>query len=404
MNLIERCKTTLFYFVILIPLFFLIVLISNIGLSINRINNHIDHSKIYQKLKSYYDSKRADVSLEGKDNKITIIYKDDSTGSFRRGINFNHSPDDYIIYVYGSSPIISKPPLFAANYLHFPTILESRLNSMTNKKTFRVYNFSMVWADSYSLKEIIELTVDYKKPDLAIFYYEGGVDYELAYRAANIKEGYYFIKSGFLKKLFSWKCLDKIPGWKTLVSYGDWFLVAYVEPSLINFMQRLGLVRIDSEPFKKYNQLIIEDFKANILKLINYVERKNTALVFVTCLDNLKAKPCGIYRITQKYYELGLQEEDYSQMIEYLVKAKDSEIFTGDLRGKSEVYEFLRSLSNLGSSNVYVFDLRQRLFQEQFTFDYDYFYDYGHLKPKANEIIADYLYEFIVDKIKPINN
>jgi len=398
--LIKKFKIICFYSVTVFISFLLAASVLNIILSIYRINHKIDHTKSYLKLKEYYNSERAEVLLEKSDNKIILTYSlsSDYNESFKKELSFTHHPDDYVIYVYGSSTIVSKPPVFSDNYYHFPDILESRLNSSPSKKDFKVYNFGVKWADSYAIKKIAESTVDFKLPDLLIYYYEGGADYELAYRTAGIKEQYYLLKSGLLKNLFAHRFFDKIPGWKTTVSYANWFLIAYVEPVLINLIQMSGLVEIKPEPFEKYNSLIYEDIKKNILDVASYAEKNNIPIIFITCLDNIKAKPFGIYKTTQKYYKSALEEKNYSKKMEYFIEAKDSEIFTGDIRAKSEVYDFFRNLPKRNFSHVYLFDLREQMFKEGFSFDYDYFYDYGHPKPHTNKIIADYLFEFIKNR------
>ena len=396
-----KYSKALFFFILFLPLILLLLLaISNIAYQINKINRGIDHAQIYQELKNYYNSKRSEVSLDVQHGRVFITYKYNREPSmtFKREFVLDDSDEDFVIYLYGSSPIVSKPPIIGKGYLHFSTILESMLNRSSDRKIFKVYNFGMKWADSYAMKKIVELTIDYKKPDLVVIYYEGGVDYELAYRAGKIKERYYLFKSGFLKTLLTPRFLDNIRGWKIFVAYGNWFMHGYLEPRLINFIQRLRLVKIDPEPFNRYNQLVFENFKENIIDLVSYVDKKDLPIIIVTCLDNLEARPFGVYNITNRLYTLGMKEKDYYRKMEYLIKAKDSELFTEDIRAKTEAYKFLQDLIELESLNIYVFDLRQKLFKEQFEFDYNYLYDYGHLKPKANEIIADYLYEFLVQR------
>ncbi len=90
-----------------------------------------------------------------------------------------------------------------------------------------------------------------------------------------------------------------------------------------------------------------------------------------------------------------MQEEDPGTRMAYLVKARDSEIFTGDLRAKSGLYDLLRGIKKEG---VHVMDLEGELLEEGFPFNYEYFYDIGHMKPELHEIVAEKLYRFLKEK------
>ena len=387
----------LFFFSLFISLVLLLSFV-NLIYSTYRVNNKIDHDRVWDRLEQYCNTEKAEVSLGKDDEKVILEYKHKAYPflDFCRKIEFNHSSEDFVIYVYGSSPLVSRPPVIGRRYRHFSEILESKLNSRIQEKKFKIYNLAMKWADSYALKEIIEKTVDYSEPDLAVFYYEGGVDYELAYRAARIKEDYYLLKSGLLRRILTPRFLDNVPGWKIVVEYGNWFMNGYLEPALINLVQKLRLVKIDPVPFESYNGLILDRFERNIKHMVNYMDGRGVPLVIVTCLDNLEARPFGVVEITDKLYRKGMEQENYEKKMEYLVRAKDSEIFTEDIRAKTEAYEFLRSLEDLNLSNIFVFDLRRKLFNERIGFDFNYFYDYGHLRPKANRLIAENLYNYLI--------
>ena len=199
-----------------------------------------------------------------------------------------------------------------------------------------------------------------------------------------------------MKWLFCRRTFDRIPGWKQFTSYGDWFVIAYIEPVLINLAQKTGFIRIDRKAFDSYDMLVTEEFGKNMALLGDLMRDKGVPAVFVTALDNITARPFGIPEVTDKYYLSALKKEGYKARMVYFMKAAASEIFTGDIRAKPEAYEFLRNMPHFKEGDLHLFDLRKELMGERFGFGYGYFYDYGHPKPETNNIIADRIYEFML--------
>lgn len=388
----KKVKPLILFFITIIFFFFFIGLIFSIALGIWRIKN-IDHYKIYSELKTYLEENRGEIYVKLKNKTLYIDYEykilDGPYKPSHKEFSFSPSLKDYLIYVYGSSPVVSKPPFYKGKFPHFPSLLETQLNTSLGGN-FKIYNFAMPSFDSFDAKELIKATVDYKKPDLIIYYDVSASDFESAY-FTRIKR-HYFLITGFLENLSRLFLIDKIPGLKLLNELGFWFLRAYLEPNLINLAQRLHLVEIESEPFKKYNQLILRHYKENLYEIIDSLQNKNIPLVIITSVLNLEARPFGIYNITDKYYKQGMGEEKYFSKMKYLIKAKDSEIFTGDVGSKSEVYRYLINLKKRG---VHIFDLRKRLMDLHFEFNYKYFYDYAHMKPSMHRVIAESLYQFL---------
>lgn len=386
-----KLKTSVFYIITSLPLCFLIFFIFGIVNNLYKIKN-IDYARIAADLEDYLESEKATLSLKAVNNKLNVGYDYKINGGpyKPKEINFvfNNNPGDYLIYVYGSSPVISHLPFVSTDSL-FPGILESKLNSGYNRKV-RVYNFGVLSFDSFDIKELMKRTVDYRRPDLIIFY-EGHMDYTAAYTVA-IRKYFYLLKSGFFKKLLGLFSLNRFDKWNRFADVGDWILYSGVEPKLINLMQRLKIIEIKPEPFSWYNRLILHYYKRNITEIINFAKEKNVPIVFITPVANLEVRPYGIYSITTEYFALGMKEKDYLKRIEYLFMARDSEIFTGDLRAKSGLNDFLRTLNGEG---VYTLNLENILISNKFEFNYDYFYDIGHIKPKLHKIIAEQIYDFI---------
>ncbi len=392
-------KILLFYAILYLPLLLLILLVFSILYRSYFINN-LDYAKIYCELKDYLDSEKGEINLKITNSELIINYnykiKKGPYKPKKKVLKFAPSSGEIIIYVCGSSPVCSKIPF--SDYKVFPKLLEDILNSNYRKK-FKVYNFGIESFDSFDLKKLVKATFNIYKPDLVI-YYQGHMDYESAYLTV-IKRKFYFLRGGFFKYILGLIFLGKASkapdSVKKLAEFGDWIIRSLIEPNLLNFMQKINLIKIPSAPFRRYNSLIQSCYEKNIKEIIALCKKSNIPIIFITPIANLKAKPFGIYKITQKFYSLGLKERNYYKKIEYLVKAKDSEIFTGDLRAKSELNDFLRNIDN-SAENVFVLDLEKELLKKKFSFGYEYFYDIGHLKPNLHSLIAFYLYNFIKSK------
>jgi len=83
-------------------------------------------------------------------------------------------------------------------------------------------------------------------------------------------------------------------------------------------------------------------------------------------------------------------------MADYMIKAADSEVFSGDFRPKSRDYDTFLDMGRMKMTGVHVLDLWGILLEKGYGFDFRYFYDFGHIKPVFHEIIAGEVYDFLV--------
>jgi hypothetical protein len=387
-------RTILFHVITLLPLFLLLYILFSIGFKIYKIRD-INYGQIHTELSRYLESDKGTFEIERDVDLLRFTY----TYKIKNGVykprqiefTFDHSPDDYLIYVFGSSPIVSKL-LTYPNDILFPAQLQKKLNEVDNKNV-RVYNFGVSSFDSFEIKNLIQHTIEYQKPDM-IIYYEGHMDYESAYLNV-IKDHYFLLRNTLYKKLLLFFRFNQIKGLSKFTEIGDWILRSSIEPYLLNFFQASHAITINPIPFNEYNNLILDYYRKNIFDIIKYAEKDNIPVVFITPIANLEVKPFGIFPITSSDYKRGLHEKKYVKRMEYLTQAKDSEIFSGDLRAKSGLYEFYNTLA---SPNIYVFDLQRKLYQQEFNFGYDYFYDVGHMKPPLHTLIATLVCEYIQEK------
>jgi lysophospholipase L1-like esterase len=370
----KKPKIIIYSLIVYIPLIVLLLVISLFAIRLYNINS-IDYNQDYNQL---------DYSLTSRSESTKIPDFQDLESNLEITTD-----DDFLIYVYGSSSVVIPSRSQA-----FPFYLQRKLQKRYNK-TIKVINYGFSGIDSHILKNIFKKTIDIKKPDLIIIY-AGHNDYTIAYKKF-IKPNYYFIKRHVMERLLIFLNLDKLirPKFTGVIQPDfSWFLENKLEPLLINFFQKIGLINLDQKVFQRYNDLILDYYSKNVLEIMNFSEKREIPLIFITPIGNLEAEPFGIYRITTKNYRAGIKEENYSKRIEYLVKAKDNEIFTEDIRAKSDLNNFLRDLNK---TNVYVLDLEKDFKRKKFSFSYMHFYDYFHFLPETHARITTTLYLFILE-------
>jgi hypothetical protein len=276
--------------------------------------------------------------------------------------------------------------------------MEERLNSMPGEGRFRVYNMAMTSADSPAIFEIVRATTRVKEPDIVIYYYEGGMDYEAAYYAAGIKETFYPLRLMSLKGLLDRTGLSGNRCIARWAEYLSWFNKGYLQTALLDLLQAAGLVKIDTGLFAGINAMIERDFEKNLAVTAEFLAERGIPAVFVANPDNLAAKPCGVYSVTQEYYDRAMAADDPRGKITLLKAARDSELFTGDLRGKSGTRDAIRGLESKGIGGIFVFDLETELEEEGYPLDGSSFYDYAHMKPDMHRKVADEICRYLYSK------
>lgn len=402
MDIRNIAKILVAYLVILLPAALTLALFLNIGLNVIRINKGVDFSYIREQVGTYLRSEKRDASAKLTGDKLSIRYEYTYPRSqydyFERTLVFAPDRNDKVVYVYGSSPAVSKPPFVGARFNTFSEFLEHNLNSSASKHSFKVYNMAMTSADSEAMYEIIRATLRVKRPDLVIYFYEGGMDYEAAYYAAGVKELFYPVTACSMNRLLK---ITGLYGNKKAVrwaGYLSWFNRCYLQPALMNFLQAVGALKVPVKPFDEINAMITRDLEDNLVRTAELVTGLGIPIVFVASPDNLEAKPYGVYSVTQAYFDKAMSAEDPSEKLSFLKKARDSEIFTGDLGARSEAYGVIRALPQKGMDKVYVLDLESELEKEGYPLGYDSFYDYGHMKPGLHSKVAEEIYMYLRSK------
>ncbi|MFA6449211.1 MAG: hypothetical protein WCX65_07090 [bacterium] len=344
---------------------FLAVLLVSVCIDIYKIK-HMNYSRLYTSLKTHLDKKQGFVfpPTEGDRNKAS-----------RKNI-----------YVFGESSLVMS------DGSTFPDYLNEMLNS--GKQGTLVTNWGIPGIDSFSVKRraFQALRTKGRKPDLIVIY-TGHNDYN------NIYQGYMPLYKGLPGTrlllyinyhLQGAKYKDKYcPGDKKC-NYTNYSRA--VSPIVINALQASRLTTLNGSEYTRFNDLMLEHFMKNIRGIIAEAGNLGIPVVICTVIGNLHAEPFGDYRTVSKDYRLGIAARKYEDRIRLLRQARDGEVFSFDVRAKSELNAGIRSLCGDG---VFVLDIENLLIKKRSEFGYDVFIDYFHMKTGTHKTIASMLADFI---------
>ncbi len=296
----NKIKIFLFHLIALTPLFVLIFIAAHFALGVMSVKT-VDHLTIKHDIEDYLRAERGKFSFtrEGDELNGAYDYRLKNVSYKPEKVRFDLSSvgAEKIIYVFGSSPLVSRLFHQSENIL-FPEKLEEKLNSRS-AASVKVHNFGVVSYDSYEIKEMAKALVAEKKPDIIVFY-EGHMDYEAAYMAA-VKPRFFVLRRGLYLKALDYIVGHRFGGLYKFFMVGDWILRSAVEPNLLNVLQRTGILAVDPGPFEGYDRLILDHYKKNLEEIAELSVRSGVPLVIVTPIANMEAKPFGAYGVTGKY-------------------------------------------------------------------------------------------------------
>lgn len=361
-------KKFFFRLILLAPctilLIFLILFIHDIY-KINKIN----HKDIHYEVNNYLQGK------QGYSFPVLITRKrvDENRGIPNSDIN---------IFVFGGSSIIR------GNGDIFSNILEEKLSK--NNPHIQVINFGINGIDSFSVKQRVVHSLEATRinPELMIFYM-GHNDYTNAYHKVITR--FYDSFDFFLKISYFFSNKEY-----------DYYWFSWLKrPIILKFLQQTKLINIWGENYGSYNKLILDYFIKNMNSIINTTSSQKIPIIIITPIGNLHVEPYGDISKVTYFYQQGLDSDDYNESIYYLKKAREAEILTADVRVKQELNDYLR---NINHSDVYIYDLEAQLINNKFEFGNLDFMDYFHFNEDSHELIANYLYKFILKNDKLINS
>jgi len=287
------------------------------------------------------------------------------------------------IYFLGASSLVLPNPT-----LTFPAIVQTLLDHPTSRIV--CHNLARSGIDSYSIKSILSRALELHKPDLVVLY-AGHNDYNIPYRTL-LKPRYHLIRGTRAEQLLETLGADSWFFSRLKVGFGSglgWFLESNLEPLLLKYLQRSGLLRIDDALFARCDAAILAAYVANLEAILGLTREAHLPLVVVVPVCNLETEPVGTPEHTTQPYFQGLAETDQAARLSLLRRARDGDRFGGDLRAKTPLLEHLRGLAS--TEGVVVFDLERALEKRGARFDYGEFYDAFHLLPQTHRLVAELL-------------
>lgn len=281
------------------------------------------------------------------------------------------------VFVFGSSDLLLSDGGV------FPDYLEQFHGELN------VINLGIMGIDSFAVKKRVMEALAVARPDVIVLFF-GHNDYNTAYHGTLLPE--YFDRFDTLLRLpHVFHSGDKKEG--VLLTDEFYWFARYTRPSLYQVFQRLHLVAFDHKDFEPIDALVLDHFRRNYDSILNVAASIQVPVVAILPVGNLHAEPFGDYRATTAWYRQGLSEPDYDRSLALLKKARDTEILTYDLRAKSPLLLYLKSLKRPG---VHVMDLEAVLETRKFEFGYSDFLDYVHLNDRTHRLLAEITYDFML--------
>jgi lysophospholipase L1-like esterase len=382
---LQPWKKAVFFTVTVLPAVVFLGLMAWVAAKIYRVNQ-VDQARIYSRLQEYLGTRQGTKLIDFTEEKGVRGYVFPGANFYTvqedpAFIPLDHTPEDFVIAVFGESSVVL--PRRREVFAHF---LEEELNRQPAPagRRVRVYNFGHSGIDLFTVKARVRQVLEQVHPDLVVIY-SGHNDYIATYR--NVIKPPFYLYSDRLGKIFFNRIA--LPMYKVNKYYAR---EIYFEPRIIRQLQQLKLVRIKDTYLSKCNDLILEYYRKNVSETIAMSRAQGVPVVFMTLTSNYEARPFGINEVTDPLYVQGCLEKEYARRTALLEQAKDTEFFSGDVRAKSPMNAYLRSLQGEG---VHVFDLEGALRTRQFTFDQRNYYDYCHPTVEAHRLIGQMLARFL---------
>ncbi len=290
------------------------------------------------------------------------------------------------IYFFGGSSLV-----FAER--NFKEVFPYMIDKIASSK-YKIHNFGLSGADSNHLKLKIQKAINHsiQKPHF-ILIYSGHNDYSNAYFNYNRcpSPRNFLLLDKFYKILYS-----RYPEELIFSEEGYDLFFCFKLLQTFSYFDRIGIIDSRTEGFDNFNQKILKRYKDNIQYIINLSQKNNIPLIIVTPIGNLEEEPLGNKEVF-KIFNKGMHENNYTKKINLLIKAKDLEFLTYNIRAKTPLLDFLRNIEG-EYENVYVFDLENKLKSMNVFFGYNLFYDCLHFNSRGHEMVSDLIFEFLLEK------
>lgn len=157
-------------------------------------------------------------------------------------------------------------------------------------------------------------------------------------------------------------------------------------------LQRFG-VHIGDGDFDHLDASIATTWISNIRVILSAAAVHDIPVIVVMPVGALEARPHGDPALIEPLYRAGLAADDYAEQVALLLRARELERLTVDIRAKTVLLDQMRTLS---SPEVTVVDLPALWRADEVPFDRLIFHDYVHFNPAGFERFTNDLADVVV--------
>lgn len=374
----------IFRLVLLSPLLCLIVVAGSCVVRVVKIQSTTDEEILEQVAQDLEHKQGEGYQVQYKDGQAGVFYLE--TPHFQP---LDVKPGERVIYAFGGSSLVA--PMGES----FPE--EVQRGAQAAGLPWRVFNYGNYGFDSYSVRVRLKVALQHRPPDLVLIY-SGHNDFTYSYWNLVLPQLYLVSGAPVLQALARLGyALGKMFQHREPGNPGppfEKFRRASLEPAMFRLVNRsLGLFAGRKALFEKVNKLALQAYEKNMAAMLRICREAGVPVLLVTPVFNLHFRPTGLDGEAEELFNRGLAAASYEQRIKLLVQAKDADVFSGMIRAKSSLLDYLRGLQ--APPAVSVLQLDKALYSTEQPLDGTQFEDSLHLWVPFHKLVAQHIFKHI---------
>lgn len=169
-----------------------------------------------------------------------------------------------------------------------------------------------------------------------------------------------------------------------------WLFAHRRVPRILDALQNAGWITLQPSTFEPLEERAVSRFGVELDRMLSTLARRDVPVLIVTPVGNLETRPFGVVQQTGRLWEDGMAATDEAQRLSLLMQARDSEVFTPDMRAKSALLDVMRSraVAPAPGAPVQLCDLETRLPAKGLHLGDDLFDDPVHLSEAGFDAIT----------------
>ena len=179
-----------------------------------------------------------------------------------------------------------------------------------------------------------------------------------------------------------------------------WMFCHRRAPRILDVLQNVGLLHLNPDHFAPLAERTLREYEKYTDKFVQLAQQEGVRLLLVTPTGNLSTKPFGVMQQTDVLWRNATATQQLDERIDGFIRAKDTELFTPDMRAKSTMLDSLRRRGPSaldGPAQVSVCDVESLLRERGATFDQTMFLDPLHFSDEGyrqlTDVLADCLHQ-----------